>query len=249
MIQPRADVVGQDDSHTLHTSLKSHAKADTVRLLIDHGADVFVRDETHSTSLHLASSLGSAETAAADRARRGCHCTRWQSQDAFTSGVVSGQCRDCATLDPARTDVNGQDEGLVKEKDNWRQKPLRRVKSDHKADTVQLLIRHGADVTARDDTHSTPLHLASSKWSVETVELLIQHGADLNAQNGNQSTPLHLAASSHLSVEGNIVRLLLKHDANIDAKDSEGRTPLQIASSVGHYWIAKLLSDRHAGRG
>ena len=116
------------------------------------------------------------------------------------------------------------------------------------ADTVQLLIRHGADVTARDDTHSTPLHLASSKWGVETVELLIQHGADVNAQNGNQSTPLHLAASSHLALEGNIVRLLLKHSANSGAKDSEGRTPLQIASSVGHYWIAKLLSDCHARR-
>ncbi len=81
------------------------------------------------------------------------------------------------------------------------------------------------------------------------MELLIQHGADVNAQNGNQSTPLHLAASSHLALEGNIVRLLLKHSANSGAKDSEGRTPLQIASSEGHSWIAMLLSDHHARRG
>jgi ankyrin repeat protein len=33
-------------------------KEDTVRLLIDHGADVDAQDETHSTPLHLASLLG-----------------------------------------------------------------------------------------------------------------------------------------------------------------------------------------------
>ena len=37
-------------------------KADTVRLLIDNGGDVAARDETHSTSLHLASFSGSADT-------------------------------------------------------------------------------------------------------------------------------------------------------------------------------------------
>ena len=104
-------------------------------------------------------------------------------------------------------------------------------------------------MTARDDTHSTPLHLASAKGCSETVDLLIQHGADVNAQNVTQSTPLHLAASSHLALEGTIVRLLLRHGANIVAKDSEGRTPLEIASSEGNSWIAKLLSDHQARRG
>lgn len=79
--------------------------------------------------------------------------------------------------------------------------------------------------------------------------LLIQNGADVDAQNMNQSTPLHLAASSHLALEGTVVRLLLQHGANADAKDSEGRTPLDIASSEGNSWIAKLLSDHCARRG
>jgi ankyrin repeat protein len=112
-----------------------------------------------------------------------------------------------------------------------------------------VLIRHGADVTARDDSHSTPLHLASSKGSAETVGLLIQHGADVNAQNKDLSTPLHLAASSCLTLEGTIVRLLLRHGANIDARDSEGRTPLEIASSTGNSWIAKLLSGYQGRKG
>ena len=114
--------------------------------------------------------------------------------------------------------------------------------------TIRLLIRHGADVAARDDTHSTPLHLASSKRSAEAVDILIRHGADVNAQNGDQSTPLHLAAGSRLALEGTIVRLLLRRGANADAKDSEGRTPLDIALLEGNSWIAKLLSEHDARR-
>ena len=114
---------------------------------------------------------------------------------------------------------------------------------------MQLLIRNGADVTARDDTHSTPLHLASAKGCSETVDLLIKHGANVNAQNVKQATPLHLAASSNMALEGTIVRILLRRGANIDAKDSEGRTPLEIASSEGNSWITKLLSDHQARRG
>jgi ankyrin repeat protein len=123
---------------------------------------------------------------------------------------------------------------------------LRWRKTNDKADTVQLLIRNGADVAARDNTHSTPLHLASSKRSAEAVDILIRHGSDLNAQNKNQSTPLHLAASSRLALNGTIVCLLLARGANVDAKDSEGRTPREVASSAGNSWIEKLLSDHLA---
>ena len=41
---------------------KSKAQAETVRLLIDHRADVTALDETHQTPLHVAALSGSAET-------------------------------------------------------------------------------------------------------------------------------------------------------------------------------------------
>lgn len=40
---------------------KSSVKADIVRLLIKHGADVSVRDKTDATPLHLAAFSGSSE--------------------------------------------------------------------------------------------------------------------------------------------------------------------------------------------
>ena len=41
---------------------QSITKVETVRMLIEHGADVAKQDKAHSTPLHLASSKGSTET-------------------------------------------------------------------------------------------------------------------------------------------------------------------------------------------
>ena len=61
------------------------------------------------------------------------------------------------------------------------------------ADTMRLLIDHGANMTAQDETHSTPLHLAAFWCNFEAVRLLIECGADVTAHDGNHKTPLHLA--------------------------------------------------------
>ena len=75
-------------------------------------------------------------------------------------------------------------------------RPYDKENANAKAKTVQILLEHGAGVTAWDDTHSTPLHLASSSDSPKIVRLLIKHGADVNALDGNNKMPLHLAVAS-----------------------------------------------------
>ena len=72
---------------------------------------------------------------------------------------------------------------------------LHEEKSKVQAETVRLLIDHGADVTARDETHQTPLHVAALSGSAETVQLLIEHGADITVQDRKKKKPLHLASS------------------------------------------------------
>jgi ankyrin repeat protein len=59
--------------------------------------------------------------------------------------------------------------------------------------TVKLLLRHGADVGARDDDGRTPLHWATVTGSREIVALFISHGADVNAQDNEGKTPLQIA--------------------------------------------------------
>ena len=67
--------------------------------------------------------------------------------------------------------------------------------ADSIADTMRLLLNHGADMVAQDGTHSTPLHLAAFWCNIEAVRLLIEHGADVTSRDGNHRTPLHLALS------------------------------------------------------
>ena len=86
-----------------------------------------------------------------------------------------------------RTDIGRQDD-----KNSWE---FGSDQSIVKAETAQVLIEHGADVTMQDKAYSTPLHLASFRGSTETVRLLLQHGADVAAQDENNRTPLHLASS------------------------------------------------------
>lgn len=67
--------------------------------------------------------------------------------------------------------------------------------SDNKVETVRLLIEHGADVTAQDESSLTPLHLASSSGIPNIVQLLLEHGALATAQDRRRKTPLHLVSS------------------------------------------------------
>ena len=60
---------------------------------------------------------------------------------------------------------------------------------------MQLLIKHGADVSVQDEIHLTPLHLAAFCGSSEAVRLLLEHGADINILDASRKTPLHMASS------------------------------------------------------
>ena len=60
---------------------------------------------------------------------------------------------------------------------------------------MQLLLKHGVDVNARDMSDRTPLHLASSKGDADNV-CVIKHGADASARKGNHETHLYLTSSS-----------------------------------------------------
>jgi ankyrin repeat protein len=60
-------------------------------------------------------------------------------------------------------------------------------------DSLELLVRLGADVNARDAAGAAPLHIAVSNGSVLMVKRLIDQGADVNLPDGAGSTPLALA--------------------------------------------------------
>ncbi|NXS29677.1 ASB18 protein, partial [Pomatostomus ruficeps] len=79
----------------------------------------------------------------------------------------------------------------------------------------QLLIAHGADVDARDESWRSPLHRACSAANAELVWLLLRHGADVNAIDYDGVSPLgcalQAAAARRESRPHLTVQLLLNH--------------------------------------
>ena len=101
---------------------------------------------------------------------------------------------------------------------------------------VQLLLKHGAKVNAKDVYGGTPLYAASRCGNIAVVKELLKNGANVSARF---ETPLHAAAKLG-QVE--VIEELLIYNADINAKDRKKYTPLHYASLGGQgAAVAKLL--------
>ncbi len=125
-----------------------------------------------------------------------------------------------------------------------------RKKAEVALDIFKLLLKHGADVNAKNNFGGTPLHSSIMYNSsdetkiVEMAELLLKHGADVNAKDNGGLTPLHTGAhnakNNQISVE--MAELLLKYGADPNTKDKDGRTPLHWAAwNINSHKFAELL--------
>lgn len=96
------------------------------------------------------------------------------------------------------------------------------------ADAVELLIKFGADINAKDRNQYTPVHVAAASGMETVARMLINTGADVNSQNAFGNTPLHIAClNSHLT----ICQDLVGSGANLEATNFRGQTPLHIAAA------------------
>ncbi|XP_063442175.1 poly [ADP-ribose] polymerase tankyrase-1-like isoform X2 [Mytilus trossulus] len=115
--------------------------------------------------------------------------------------------------------------------------PLHVAAGYNRVTVVDFLLKHGADVHAKDKGALVPLHNACSYGHYEVTELLIKHKADVNVADLWKFTPLHEAAA-----EGKleICKLLLKHGADATKKNKDGNTPLDLVKE-GDNDVANLL--------
>ena len=110
---------------------------------------------------------------------------------------------------------------------------------------VQILLRAGADIEARDSFGCTPLMCACSDSGNSAVaRMLLEFGANVRASDDSDWTPLHYAASRGYVA---IVPMLVERGAELDVGiragrwERRGRTPLHNACAAGELETTRAL--------
>lgn len=117
-------------------------------------------------------------------------------------------------------------------------------------DLVQMLVRHGANINARDDKGNAPIHWAARKGRVHCAYSLIKCGANASAQNHQGWNALHAAAHEGARSRS-VVTLLSKMDAEWGAlrgaKTAGGKRPCDICSTSVRADLHTLFDAAHMG--
>lgn len=128
--------------------------------------------------------------------------------------------------------------------DGW--SPIHAAAQFGHVETAELLLRHGADHTARNNEGVTPLHSTAFQGNAQLASLFLARGAEINAQDDNGFTALHIAAERGIT---EYVAFLLSRNADAELPSRNGRTPVCSACSNGCTGVVRSLLEQGMGFG
>jgi len=201
-------------------------EADTIRLLIDAGADTNRRDPQRYTPVMRAVAAGAdaevlrtfiegkADLLAEDDQNRSALFL------AASNPSVSGDV--VALLVDAEGTPDTRESSLVT--------PLMEACRANNLLAVRVLLDRGADTSLRDKNDWTPLMFAvMSNAGAEPIRLLAERGAKADLGTRDGITPLMLASRSPAQLEG--LRALLEMGADVNLQNLQGITALMVAAA------------------
>ncbi|MDU8943489.1 ankyrin repeat domain-containing protein [Ovoidimarina sediminis] len=182
------------------TALHFAAKRDSpelIKMLLDAGADVSLRDDLGNTALHVAAKYSRSVdvvrellNAGSDiHARSNTGSTPLLAAASRPGGFEENHAEVVILLIAAGADA--------RTKSDLGDTPLYRAASAKDSRVLSAILEAGADVNAVSDWNGeAPLHKAAKYGDLRNIKLLIAAGADLNARDESGRTPLDLARSS-----------------------------------------------------
>ena len=213
-------VNGQDNggSAPLHHAA-GFGTLETMKLLIEAGAEVDARNDRNSTPLHWAvSDTGKIRLLLA----RGADINAKTERELTPLGLAAMQHFDIAPLElllekganPNIASINGQTS-------------LMAAASAGNVEAMELLLGKKADPLAVAGSGAVALMAAAASRNPEAVKLLLKHGAEANAKTKRNQTALFEAASRGAE---DVVKLLLEQGAEVNIEDYQGHSPLTYAA-------------------
>jgi len=256
-----------ESDSALITAARS-GKLDTIKQLLDRGADVNAKGSTSGHTALMAAVLGNHRDAAQLLLERGADINA-STEDGMTALLFAARegYQEMAALllergaDPNARDNHGR--GAL----FFAIEARNRERSENPAASALLeaLVITGVDVNARanpDDASwvdfdgETPFLRAALSGDVESMRYLLKHGADPNLGTWGGTTPLMAAAGityvpgqTFLRPEPEVlaaIQLCLDTGANVNAANSDGLTAMHGAANRGWESVIKLLADHGA---
>ncbi|XP_064387413.1 CARD- and ANK-domain containing inflammasome adapter protein-like isoform X1 [Halichondria panicea] len=228
------------DENTLHTACE-RGDIETVKLMIDKGADVNEWGIDGNTLLYAACKNGHTETAQVliDGGANVHQPTRDENTP-LLAALEKGHTDTAQLLIDRGADVNWWKTVCIPDGNA----PLHAACEKGDTEIAQWLFDRRASVNSRNSAGSTPLLAACENGHTETALLLIDRGAYVNqrhSQTGN--TPLHVACENgHTET----AQLLINKGADVNKGNTDENTPLLVALEKGHIETAQLLIDQRA---
>ncbi|MDZ4201118.1 MAG: ankyrin repeat domain-containing protein [Gallionella sp.] len=213
----------------------------TVKLLLEHHADVKAIDRQGQSPLHVAPTKDSAELLLVHGTA--VNAKRTDGATALHLASVYGRKEVVQVLLAHGADVNARTKDGIT--------PLHYAKG---VEVVKLLLASGANVDAADSGGNTPLYMADER---EVVKLLLAHRATLNAKNNIGQSPLLRVIRTYISnlpahglMRGplgdhivvahggskEVINALLDHGADVNLDDRDLNMPL--------FYVREAIKDR-----
>ncbi|CAJ0574622.1 unnamed protein product, partial [Mesorhabditis spiculigera] len=203
------------------------------------GVDMMT-ESNQDTALSFACQHGSVETVLA-LLKRGANLEH-RDKKGFTPLIMAashGHALLCDELLNAGAELEAQSE---RTKDT----ALSLACSSGRKETVDFLLRKGADKEHRNVSDYTPLSLAASGGYVDIVTTLLDAGAEINSRTGSKLgiSPLMLAA---MNGHSEATKVLLERGSDINAQIETNRnTALTLACFQGRTEVVRLLLQFNA---
>ncbi|XP_078311118.1 uncharacterized protein LOC144617578 isoform X2 [Crassostrea virginica] len=226
----------EDEINCRMGELAAHRRDETVKLLIQKGADVNLCRKNGASPLFIACQNGHESTV--QLLLNNSADVNLCEENGCSPLYITCQQRHESTAQLFLN--NGADVNLCEE-DGC--SPLYIACQKRHESTAQLLLNNGADVNLCEEDGCSPLYIACQEGHESIAQLLLNNGADVNLCKKNGAGPLYIACQNgHKST----AQLLLKNGADVNLCEEHGCSPLYIACQNGHESTAQLLLNNGA---